>query len=102
MGDDVVRRKQTCGRGAWVNHLVHIHTCVHPLMVSVRGHTTVALEAPIETSIDLLTLIDKLLGLLGMPQVVIPNLTQVLLLLFEIVALSWPDKAALVRYAKVL
>ena len=70
-------------------------------MVSIRGHTTVALEAPIETSVDLLTLINELLGLLGVPQVVIPNLTQVLLLLFEIVALSWPNKAALVRYAEV-
>ena len=71
-------------------------------MVSVWGHTTMALEAPIETSTDFLTLIYELLGLMGMPQVVIPNLTQVLLLLFEIVALSWPDKAALVRYAEVL
>lgn len=67
--DDVMGRQQTsacCGCGTGINHLVHVNTCVHPMMVCVRGHTAVALKAPIETSIDLLALVDQLLGLLGM------------------------------------
>ena len=64
--DDVMGRQQTSGCGTGINHLVHVNTCVHPMMVCVRGHTAVALKAPIETSIDLLALVYQLLGLLGM------------------------------------
>ena len=82
----VVRRKQARGCGAGLDHLVHIHSGVHPVVVCVWSNT-MALEAPIEATINLLALIDELLGLLGMSKVVVPNLTKVLLsdLLFEIV-----------------
>ena len=100
----IMRGEEASCSGAGVYHLVHVHPRIHAMVIGIRCHPSMALEAPIEAAVDLLALVDQLLGLLGVSQVVVSHLAEVCVgnLLFEIIPLPGTDETALVRNAELV
>ena len=83
----IVRGEQASCGGAGIDHLVHVHSCIHAVVVGVWRHS-MALDTSVEASIGFLALVNQLLGLLGMSQVVVSYLTKIIVsnLLLEIIS----------------